>query len=233
MIVHNILGKSKMIDGSNIFPITLNEYDDFQACSSVLYYSKAHFGEEYEKHNLLDLIIAALGEQAIKELERILSIVTKKQVTYYLNLDQTYGFKVDECAFITRDNYDYIRSVIMNQNLMLEQKIYKNKIVAEWAVKIAAAKSKNGVQMTFEDMVTTVSVYTGKTYGELAEQTIYQLQCDFNRIGKLIEYETTIAFMCAGDTKSKLNHYAEHIDLFRSPDEGLFIKQDKLSKALS
>lgn len=129
---------------------------------------------------------------------------------------------------IDKNNYDQVRSLIMHQNLMNEQKVYKDKLVQEWANKALEAKNRKGIQMTFEDMLSTVSVYAGKHYSELGKYTIYQLQSDFNRIGKLIEYDATISFKCAGDTKSPLKHYAEHVDLFRDPNDDLFVSQDKL-----
>ncbi|QSF43271.1 hypothetical protein [Paenibacillus tianjinensis] len=234
MIVNNIFGKPTIIEGvGEIYPIKLMDYDRFQESSGVLYYNKQHFGKEYEKYDLLDLIVFGCGEDFIARLEILFSIVTKKQVIYYYNGENSYGFSIDEASHITKYNYDLVRNVIMKQNIMIEPKVYKNKIVAEWAAKAAAAKSKNGVKMTYEDMVSTVSVYTGKSYKELEEQTIYQLQSDFSRIGKMMEYTTTIAFMCAGDTKSKLNHFAEHVDLFRDPDDGLFVSKNKLSEAVN
>ncbi|MEJ1714965.1 hypothetical protein SMA37_25440, partial [Escherichia coli] len=85
------------------------------------------------------------------------------------------------------------------------------------------------LKTTFEDMVTTVSTYSGKHYSELEKYTIYQLQSDFNRICRFIDYDTTISFKCAGDTKSSIDHYADHIDLFRDPHDELFISNNKLS----
>lgn len=230
-----IFGKGTLIEGVGLIsPIKLSKYDEFLQYSNVLYYSKNHFGEEFESHALLDLLILGLKEdQVVHSLISLFRIVIDENTDFYYEDENNYGFKINEGQYITKDNYDLVRSVIMRQNLMIEQKTYKSKIVQEWANKAMEAKSKNGVKMLFEDTVSTVSVYCGKHYSDLENYTIYQLQSDFNRIGKLIEYDTTISFKCAGDTKSPFNHYAEHIDFFKDPHDDLFIKENKLGQALS
>ncbi|WP_342421910.1 hypothetical protein [Paenibacillus sp. FSL E2-0178] len=225
-----IFGKGQIVEGVGLVkPITLNKYDFFQEKSSVLYYSKAHFGDEYETQFLLDLIVWGLNQnELVTDLIDLFKLTISDNITFFANSIDDYGFIIDEVNLIDKNNYDQIRSLIMRQNLMNEQKVYKDKLVQEWANKALEAKNRKGIKMTFEDMLSTVSVYAGKHYSDLEKYTIYQLQSDFNRIGKLIDYDATIAFKCAGDAKSKLNHYAEHVDLFRDPNDDLFVSQDKL-----
>ncbi|MNH66532.1 hypothetical protein D3C73_185650 [compost metagenome] len=215
----------------HIYPVKLKDYDQFQEASSVLYYNKHHFGDEFQEFLLLDLIVLGLREQKfIDDLQTIFTIVTQKEVEFkYDETNQSYGFILDNTYLINGLNYDEIRQIIMKQNIMFEQKVYKDKRVQAWAEKTMKARSKNGIKMDLEDIISTVSVITGKNYSDLREYTIYQLQSDFNRINKIKSYDTTVSFMCAGDTKSSLTHYAEKVDLFKNPYDDIFVSKDKLS----
>ncbi|MFB5759103.1 hypothetical protein [Paenibacillus medicaginis] len=230
--LNHILGYPEIISGiGEVHPITLKDYDLFESCSSVLYLTKAHFGENYADHFLLDLLVLGVNDDVIKNsLRLIFSIVTKKEVTLHIDAStNNYAFVIDEENQINKYNYDQLRQLIMKQNLMFEQKVYKNKIIKEWAEKALKARSKKGAKITIEDIISTISVFTGKHYKDLASYTIYQLQSDFNRINKLKDYDATIAFKCAGDDKSKIGHYAEFIDLFKNPNDDPFVDDSKLA----
>ncbi|KAA9007387.1 hypothetical protein F4V43_02550 [Paenibacillus spiritus] len=224
-----IFGRPDYIEGVGlVYPIRLKDYDRFQEVSSVLYYSKKHFGEEYDSFYLLDLIVLGLREDSIiHSLQDIFRIVCRNpDVTFYWVSDSEYGFKIDENHEINRSNYEIVRAVIMHQNIMIEQRVYKSKLAQEWAEKALKAKSKNGVKILFEDIVSTVSVYTGKHYWDLENYTIYQLQTDYHRINKLKEYDTSIQIMCVSG-KGNLGHFSEHVDLFKDPYDDVFIDKEQ------
>jgi hypothetical protein len=225
-----IFGRPKHVHGiGNVHPIKLNDYDEFIDCSMVLYYSKNNFPEEFQEHNLLDLLVGLKDEKIIEDLEKVLTMVLKQDVRFSVINNNDYGFVIDETHNINRNNYDTVRQVIMQQNLMFEQKVYKDKLVQEWANKVIQARAKSSIKMEFEDMVSTVSVFTGKHYWDLAEYTIYQLKSDFNRISKFKDYDASVLFRTAS-SDVKINHFAEDIDLFKNPYDDLFKSKDKLKK---
>lgn len=229
MTLDNILGKPQYIEGIGlIYPVKIKDYDQFLDYVHVLYPSKAHFNEL--NYPLLDLVLHGLGEQnAIPIFEKLFSLVFKKEVSF-LSDGGRYGFLIDENHAITNINYDKVREIIMKQNIVHEQKVYKDPLVQKWAMKAMEARAKNAIKMSLEDMLTTVSVFKGVSYDVLAEQTYYQLYSDFQRISKIKSYDSTILFKCAGAKDISLEYFAEDLELYKSPYEDLFKSKDKLNK---
>jgi hypothetical protein len=156
---------------------------------------------------------------------KLFSLVTLKEV-YFIEKDLT--FWVNDGGYINPTNYEKVRAIIMRQNLIHEQRVYKTKLMNEWAMKAIKAKQKNAPKMSLEDMVSTVSVGAGKNYCDLQEYTIYQIYSDFYRLRKIINYDTTVQYKCVG-SDIKLEDYAEDLDLFHNPYDDLFVSSDKLS----
>lgn len=238
MSLGNILGKPKHIEGvGNIYPIKMKDYDKFVECSNVLYVGYQHLDAFFESElknelKLFDILFFIFGQDVIHDLETLFSLVTQKEVVFF-STDRIAGFEVDENHIINRDNYDQVREVIMNQNLLYEPKVFKNKAVQQWAEKVIKTRSKNSVEITVEDMLSTVSAFTGKHYWELEEYTLYQLKSDFERINKLKNYDAEIAFKCAGAQELKIKHFAEKIDLYRNPYDDLFKSKDQFGNKLN
>ncbi|MCY9594033.1 hypothetical protein PC41400_08065 [Paenibacillus chitinolyticus] len=228
--VKYILGKPEVIqEAGEIFPIKVKDYDEFNDCRNVLYINKNHFSNEYQEYPLLDLIVYGYKDvEMIRQLKLLIKLVT--------GYDPQLHEDKNGCSFIISGdkkvysgNYDSFRRIVMRQNLLFEQKVYKNKLTQEWANKAIEAKSKNGIPITFEDMITTVSVITGKTYDQIGEQTIYQLTADFKRIARDKSYHTSIAMKCAGAEKVSIEHFAEEINMFENPYDNLFVGKDNLN----
>lgn len=243
MSLNYILGRPESIqDVGNVYPIKIKDYDEFTNCNSVLYYTKNHFHLEddqelLDQYKTLDMIIlgAEGRESIIKDFEKIFSLATNKDVSFTIN-ENNYAFIGDEDCIIHRDNYDQIRNLIMKQNLLFEQKVFKNELVREWAESVLKARSKNSMDISMEDKINTVHIFTGISYNDIANQTIYQLEEDFARISKLIGYETSISLKCAGAEKVKVEYFAESIDMFKNPYDDIFknsnSKLSNLNKAL-
>jgi len=208
----------------NIYPIKLKDYDKFQECSNILYISKNHFTE-------IDTPLLAL---IILIFEKLFSLVLRKNVLLHSN-NENIWFQVEnksetkDNTIINFFNYDELRSTIMKQNLIFEQKIYKNKLVQEWANKVLESRSKNSAKISIEDIITTVSIYKSKNYDELMEYTIYQLYADFYRIRKMKKYDTDTLFATVAE-KITIEDFAEEINMFKSPYEDLFVDSSKLNK---
>ncbi len=223
--VKYIFGKPDYMDViGNIYPIKLEDYDDFIECSNHLYINKNHFIENVRELTLLELLIFGLkNEKIISDLEKLFSLALRKQVEFFIKnenkilYEYEYGFISESNQIIHKDNYEQIRNIIMHQNLMFDQKVYKDKIVEKYMYKSLEVKAKNSIKMEFEDMISTVSVFTGKHYWDLEEYTIYQLKSDFNRISKFKNYDTSIAFKCVSTEPIKVEHFAENVDMFKNP----------------
>lgn len=242
MSLNDIWGLPVYVEGiGHIYPIRMKDYEEFDSVADVLRYSKKHFpltkGQEKD-YALLDLIMYAFRKDKIeRKLEKLFSLVMRKEVVYktdgygYMFLINMYDNKIN-C--INADNYDKFREIVMKQNLVFEHKVFKNKLVQQWAMKVLKAREKNAPKIGIEDMITTVSVYTGKNYDVIREGTIYQLYADFNRVRKMKNYDVSVLAGATG-REMDLKDFAEYLDMHKHPYDDLFKKKDdfkNLNKAL-
>jgi hypothetical protein len=233
--VKYILELPDLIEGiGEVYPVTMNYYDEFMNVANIICLSYDHFNldeisqtfdVEKDEIKLLDLIKLALsetleGRQSFILLERIFSIVLRTEVKLDL---ETGSFIIDEHRSITSFNYDQLREVIMAQNLLFQPKVYKNKTIQAWADKVLKARAKNSIDSSIEDMITTVSVVGKKSYKEIRDYTIYQLRASFNRILKYENYKESVIYRSSmGGGDIPVLHFAEKIDMFKSPYDDLF-----------
>ena len=230
----HIFAKPEFIEGiGNVYPIKLKNYDEFQECSNLLYISKSNFKEC--DIPLLGLIFMSAEQLGVKEqdliisFEKLFSLVLRTPVKLKSN-EEMFWFEVDETSNINFYNYDVICSTIMKQNLLFAPKIYKDPLVQEWANKVLESRSKNSVKITIEDFITTVKNFGGLTYEQIMEQTIYQLYSDFYRIGKMKEYEKSCLFATVSVEPISIEHFAQNLDIWKSPYDNLFVNSSKLNK---
>jgi putative component of toxin-antitoxin plasmid stabilization module len=217
----------------DIYPIKIENYEEFQECCKLLYISKNNFTECDVP--LLDLVFACsksiqLSEhQMITQFEKLFTLTFRKPVHFGCS-QSNYGFLISDDCFVGKHNYDCVRKIIMQQNLMFEPKIYKNKVVQEWAESVIKAKSKNSIQISIEDMCSTVANYKGLHPWDMGIYSIYQLYTDYYRIRYLKGYDTSVAAKCAGSEKTIIEDFAKEINLLKNPYDDLFVSKDKLNK---
>ncbi|MFS1518500.1 hypothetical protein V1503_18865 [Bacillus sp. SCS-151] len=224
-------------DIGSLHPIKMIDYDTFIECSNILLLNSNNFDVDkvkeihdyHEELKLLDIMTLELGREGflptmLKLLSRLFSIVLQKKMKFGNGHKGVHFYSKDSTTIINRDNYEEIRKTILQQNLLFEPKVYKDKLVQEWAKMVLDQRAKNSIKMTTEDSITTIAAFSGKHYWDLENYTIYQIKAEFARINKLKNYDTMVAFKCAGDDKSKLNHYAESTDIDKHPQDELFVK---------
>jgi hypothetical protein len=237
MSILNLFGEPFFIEGiGNVYPIRLIDWEKFESVIPVILQSEKHF-ETNGEFPLLDILIRGISDEVIvKSLEIIFQLALRNDDIKFVVYDfDKYKFQIDDEHSITVDNFPLIRNVIMQQNILFEPKIYKNKEVQKWAEKVLAARGKNAPNITMEDMLSTVSVFTGKHYWDLKDYTIYQLKSDFNRICKIEEYRTqsmVFANPYADLSKFKMDHFAEKIDMYKNPYDDVFKDKSSMKKIL-
>lgn len=249
MSVANILNKPTYVKGiGEIYPVRMIHYDEFMECANVISLTVDHFdvGEvrkifgipDDEEIKLLDLItfMSASSEDGsplpldnnptFNQMKNLFEIVLQKEVTYQLTNEYGLTFNYGEGGMIYRDNYDELRKVIMSQNLLFEPKVYKDKLMQQWADKVLKARAKGGIDIDIEEYLTTIAVMSGKHYWDLSRYTIYQIKHEFSRIVKFKAFDTNLA-MIGHSEKIGQDHYAEKTDVGKSPYEDLFVDKNK------
>ena len=215
-----------------IYPVQMSDYDEFQEYSEILYISKDYFNNA-DKPLLVLLFTSRIDlgltiENFIDVFCKLFSIVTKKEVTFS-SVSYKEGFMVDNEIIINPNNYEIVREIIMKQNVMFERKVFKSKIVQDWAMKVLESKMKGHAKIGIEEMLTTVSTRTGKHYWDLEKYSIYQIYSEFYRIRKGKEYDFSMMAACQGAEIDSID-FAEDLDLYKSPYDDLFVDNDKLNK---
>ena len=243
-MVSNIFSHSKFIEGiGHVHPIQMKHYDTFMNMASFITISYDHFDvkdEHKDEVKLLDLLRLHLSQyenkyELFEKMSDLFTIVLRKKIKYFFDEEKfilcffNENKKKELTSIITRDNYDELRTVIMKQNLLFEQKVFKSKVKQEWAEMVLKARAKNSVDMEIEDMLTTIAVESGKHYWDLEKYSIYQVKAEFARIGKLKGFETNLALIGNTDKIDNL-HYAEKTDIHVNPYDTIFKENKTIGK---
>jgi hypothetical protein len=232
--VKYIFAEPEVVDGISIYPIHMRHYDEFMNVANILTISYDNFDVESIKKALnggtlplFDLIMLNYEQQkqlhvVIELFKKIFTFVCKQKIEYDEKLN-IFLLEGTDLA-IDRDNYDEIREIILRQNLIFTPPVYKNKLVQEWAELALQARAQSSLKITIEDMITTIVACNGMDINVLADYTIYQIKSIFQRVLKLKNYDATVLFKTV-DGKINIDHFAEEIDMFKSPYDGI-IKED-------
>ena len=235
MSLHNLFNRPIVVPAlGEVYSIQLKDWDEFEECLSVLMLSKANFPIEDESIPLLDRLIAysRSNPYALTLLTKAFNLVTRSDSFQFVVIQQgIYYFQDKEGRLINPSNYDEFRKVVLHQNILIEPKVFKNPLLAEWASDVLKVKSKDSANISLEDMLSTVSVFKGKDYDELEKYTIYQLKTDFQRIQQIKQYETTALLLGNPYAASevKLTHFAEFLDLYADPYADVFKSKSNMN----
>lgn len=201
-------------------PVPLKHYDKFMKNANIITFSEKHFDkdkikQEYDWINfelkLFDCLLLSLPPAAMEEyLYHTLSIAFQQEVELHNGntLEAYYSIGKDG-GIVNRDNYDEVREVIMKQNLLFEQKVYKGKLAKEYAELAMKEKARNSIEIDIEAMITTVSIFGGINLHSLRHYSVYQLHALFSRINKIKDSDYNVHYRCAGASKIPNSHYAE------------------------
>lgn len=230
MSLDNIFGRPTYVeDVGYIYPIRLKDWDAFEEHLDILVLSKNHIDVGLDIP-LLDRLLF-LGEETILSLCQVFNLVTRTDSFKFKTFEDEYYFINNKNQVVNNFNYDKLRKVVLYQNIIFEPKIYKSKIVQEWAKKALKQRQKNAPNVTLEDMITTVAALSGKDYDVLENYTIYQLKSEFNRWCKIKNYDTTVlSFANANVDPKSVNpeYFAEYLDLYKNPYDDLFKNKDEM-----
>lgn len=234
MTLCNILQKPTFINKvGDIYPIRIKDWDEFEKHLNILMLSKKHLEVNSEEDiPLLHRIVLGYQDDIVNQsLCEIFNLITRTSTFELEVTHENYYFINRNKQIVDSDNYEEIRNIVLRQNLLFEPKVYKTKLMQEWAERVLQARKKNAANITMEDMITTIAVISGKHYKDIAKYSIYQLQSEFQRINKIKQYET-ISILYANPyaaSEVKLDHFAEYLDMYSDPYADLFKSKDKLT----
>lgn len=230
MSLNNIFQESSEFKGvGKIYPIQLKNWDEFEGYLQILMLNDSHFDEETNQSLLYKLVNMGMQNPAIIiGLQNIFNLITRTS-TFQFNWDlDVLLFVNEEKQFVNEFMYDELRKIVLHQNILIEPKVFKNKMVQEWADKVLKARQKESANVTLEDMITSVAALSGKHYSDLADYSIYQLKSEFYRWQHIKNYDSISNLFGNPYAASelKLPQFAEYLDLYADPYKDIF-KSDK------
>lgn len=227
--LNDILGKENITnDGIPVHPIKVSEWEKFEDVLGVLMIDKSRFEEMSEaasEYDLFSLIVATRDNQVMEMLKEMLDMTIKETFEYVEN-GNDYSFS-SESYRVDSSNYDEVRRIIMDQNIIFPPKVFKDPVVRKFAEKKIKQMQKDSPDITLEDMISTVCSQGGKHPWEIGEYTMYQLKMEFNRVCQWQQWLVSSLSQVHTETKLDITHFGETIDLRKDPYEDLFSKGAK------
>lgn len=196
----------------------------------------ARVKQEKEKRSNDEIPMELILEEVVKEFEELFTVICREKIELdYEKMLQTGEISFtnkDHTNMINRNNYEKIRQIVLKQNAIKEPTIFENKLEEQLAQKyMKAMQSKNKGKSISElgDIANFVSCYTGKSYEELYNQNIMQLQADYYRCISLNTHRTNTIFGTVSD-KVKINGLNEEVisKLFEDPYKDMWKDFDSI-----
>lgn len=245
-MIKDYLGKSEVVDGIELFPISVLDWEEFNTVGGkfLLYgYNFINYRlKPKKKMKLFDLVISLVASaiveendiegQAIKDLERLFELVTKRPATLKMNKQGYWFVEIEETGVINQHNYDAIREVIMRQNLMFEPLIVEDEYTQKVIDKAVKTRNRSGGEFDFHSMLVYVCNKKQILPSQMGDYTYYQLRCD-NEMFQRIDFNESIhPYRAQGAKVDSLNVY-KGLETLSNPNawDKFFVKADKKADA--
>nr|DAW63518.1 MAG TPA: hypothetical protein [Caudoviricetes sp.] len=211
----DIFNLPRIVKGvGEVYPVLLKDYMNFMQVAWILKYNKKHTYTEDEEISTLEAILFKdfscselkdiNGNDAVKYkaycIKCLIEIVCKDIVEVNFQDKCFYIGKTKEKC-VNKFNYDVFRKVVMEQNLIQEEKFYKSKIVAKKMADAREVRSRKQGNIQFEDIISTIKNFSGVSYETIYKQSYYQTITDFSRIRNIKEHDLTVLFASQFGTK--------------------------------
>lgn len=159
--------------------------------------SITEFINELNKHSLYEIMIS----------------IPQLTQAYYKVFIKVFGDE-ETVGDIHEKNFDNIRNLIMDMNCIKEEKINPNPEIQRAIERSRRVKALDGEKLTFADMSSSIVAYSGKSYNDLNEMTIYQFHMTYHRIAQIKNYDTSTLFATVSADNINIESWSKHIDLF-------------------
>lgn len=245
-MIKDYLGKSEIVDGIELFPISVLDWEEFNEVGAkfLLYgYNFINYRLKPEKKmKLFDLVISLIASEivegrdmegkSIQDLERLFELVTKRPATLKTNKQGHWFVEIEETGVINQHNYDAIREVIMRQNLMFEPLIVEDEYTQKVIDKAVKTRNRSGGEFDFHSMLVYVCNKKQILPSQMGDYTYYQLRCD-NEMFQRIDFNESIhPYRAQGAKVDSLNVY-KGLETLSNPNawDKFFVKADKKADA--
>lgn len=238
-----IMNKPCMLEGvGHIYPVLLKDYKEFSRFIPLLKQNKKLLKMEESKEPLLNIIINSMVSNLMKderydlvletarhyvsyEFERLFKMITNKDFKCYFCDDDMY-FLIDndkeDLSRIDGENYDCLREIILKQNVIQEEKIYKDKLVEAWIKK--AKRSKQGKHHDLAELIAVVKNNNRLKYEDIINQNMFQFYMDLRSISLDKSYHASIIFKTVDSKYPTVDYMNIDVDEIYNDDDSKYMK---------
>lgn len=164
--------------------------------------------------------------EALKELKeaKLLEIVlsTQQLLNAYLKIFQLVFDGNEEMQFEklfeSSENFDFIRTLVMDMNVITEDKVSPNEEIQRAIERSRRLKQSSSQEQTFVDIVTSIVASTSNSFEDVCRMNVFQVYAIYARVGAIYNYQTSTLFATVAE-KVNIESWNKHIDLFKSEDD--------------
>lgn len=169
---------------------------------------------------------------SIEEIEKLFSMLMRKKVTYEQIsydmenglVDYIFNIEGDEKNKITKYNFEELRKVVMEQNLLYEPLTSPSEEGNQIIQEAIEALSKKGIDTELESICSVVSVAKGIGDDELYNYTYYRLMVDFESVVRINDNIFIYLLRSQGCDDAMPVHLAQKMEVDKNPYDGLIRK---------
>ena len=215
------------VENSIKMDIEISKLNEIKDCVPTNEIEKAKYNELM---NLLELSKSGnIIIYSLKELEELFSLVLQKQVKFYCHLENPldkYYFKVeDNELFVTKDNFNKLKEVVMWQNILFEPPTSPSKIgndLIRQTIEVEFGKNEDSGNLA--SICSIVSVNSGVSDEQIKKYSYYRLMYDFASINRQHGNIFTFMLRSQGCNEAIITDLSQAIDLHKNPYDIIFKK---------
>ena len=255
-MIKDYLSLPEEVEGlGKIYPISILDWNEFsETARTYLLYSYDFLKYRCqldESVKLLDFIMALIlqdkteedGVQALKKFIQMISFTFREPVkSFFHPSTQSWVFLIGEekdSRYLTRDNFDRYREVVMRQNLLFEPLVAPNEFSQKTIDDAILKMSRRAPESDLETMLALVSVVKGISPEQFKTYSYYQLRADYE-ISQRLEHNRFIHLYRSQGAKTEPVNLSAKLEMLENPYsfEKLFkkvdvAKEEKFQKMLS
>ncbi|MFJ7982433.1 hypothetical protein ACIQ1D_19405 [Lysinibacillus xylanilyticus] len=205
--------------------LTYREYLSHSSEISLISQNTLHIYYNF-KNQLKEAKADEKSIEALKELKEsnLLEIVltTRQLLNAYLKIFQLVFDGNEEPQleriFETSENFHFVRRLVMDMNVITEEKVSPNEEIQRAIERSRRFKQQSSQEQTFVDIVTSIVASTSNSFDDVCRMNIFQIYAIYARVGAIYNYQTSTLFATVAE-KVNIESWNKHIDLFKSEDD--------------
>ena len=232
-----IIKKPVELEYGTINFLDIEQYIDYQAELGIIPMNNLHLYYAYKKLMKTSSKEELEKLKILKDTELYKIVISDDyMISCYFKIftlvtDFKEGYSI-ESVFESEERFMTLRKLIMEMNLLKEEKVFKNEELQEGHEMRKQMESiQNGESQSIEDIITSVVASTSQSFDSVCNMSIYQLYALYARVSAIMNYQTSTLFATVSPSKT-LESWAKHIDLL-AQDEGKDMKRSDFMNKVS